>query len=162
MLREMYTIYGRSTLGYLWTTLEPALGVIAMTLIFFPSLHTPRPWHQLSIVLCLGGTAVHGLYAEFEQTCGIAQVFKQAAVLSERHLCGFDDCARPVTCTRVFRSGNGSGKSWTGRCSSPPASCSPLRPLCGPIATDCGGTPWCMWRGRCAAITTTSSTSELT
>lgn len=41
MLREMSTTYGRSALGYLWAILEPAAGVLLMTLVFSFAFRSP-------------------------------------------------------------------------------------------------------------------------
>ncbi|MGR3634288.1 MAG: ABC transporter permease, partial [Shimia sp.] len=41
MLREMSTTYGRTPFGYLWAILQPALGVLLLTLIFSLALRQP-------------------------------------------------------------------------------------------------------------------------
>ncbi len=41
MLREMSTTYGRSSLGYLWTILEPVGGIMLMTFIFSLAFRSP-------------------------------------------------------------------------------------------------------------------------
>lgn len=41
MLREMSTTHGRSALGYLWAIMEPAAGILLMTLIFSLAFRTP-------------------------------------------------------------------------------------------------------------------------
>lgn len=41
MLREMSTTYGRSVFGYLWAVLEPAAGILLLTLVFSLALRTP-------------------------------------------------------------------------------------------------------------------------
>lgn len=41
MLREMSTTYGRSALGYLWAILEPAGGILLLTLVFSQALRAP-------------------------------------------------------------------------------------------------------------------------
>lgn len=41
MLREMSTTYGRSALGYLWAILEPAAGLMLMSIIFSLAFRAP-------------------------------------------------------------------------------------------------------------------------
>lgn len=41
MLREMSTTYGKSALGYLWAVLEPAAGIMLMTVIFSAAFRSP-------------------------------------------------------------------------------------------------------------------------
>ena len=41
MLREMSTTYGRSALGYVWAILEPAAGILLLTVIFSLVLRSP-------------------------------------------------------------------------------------------------------------------------
>ncbi|MRU15510.1 sugar ABC transporter permease [Roseovarius sp. A21] len=41
MLREMSTTYGRSALGYVWAILEPAAGILLLTMIFSLMLRSP-------------------------------------------------------------------------------------------------------------------------
>lgn len=41
MLREMSTTYGRSALGYIWAILEPAAGILLMTLVFSFAFRAP-------------------------------------------------------------------------------------------------------------------------
>lgn len=41
MLREMATTYGRSPGGYIWAILEPAAGILLLTLIFSAAFRTP-------------------------------------------------------------------------------------------------------------------------
>lgn len=41
MLREMATTYGRSPGGYIWAILEPAAGILLLTLVFSVAFRTP-------------------------------------------------------------------------------------------------------------------------
>ena len=41
MLREMSTTYGRSSLGYLWAILEPAAGIMLLSLVFATGFRSP-------------------------------------------------------------------------------------------------------------------------
>lgn len=41
VLREMSTTYGRTSFGYLWAILEPAAGILLLTLVFSIALRSP-------------------------------------------------------------------------------------------------------------------------
>lgn len=41
MIREMSTTYGRTAFGYLWAIVEPAAGIMLLTLVFSLALRTP-------------------------------------------------------------------------------------------------------------------------
>lgn len=41
LMREMSTTYGRSIIGYLWAILEPAAGIMLLTLVFSMALRSP-------------------------------------------------------------------------------------------------------------------------
>lgn len=41
ILREMSTTYGRTAFGYLWAILEPAAGILLLTLVFSVALRSP-------------------------------------------------------------------------------------------------------------------------
>ena len=42
MLREMSTTYGRTAFGYLWAIVEPAAGILLLTMVFSLALRSPQ------------------------------------------------------------------------------------------------------------------------
>lgn len=54
ILREMSSTYGRSPGGYIWAILEPALGILLLTLIFSIGFRKPQLGHNFAIFYASG------------------------------------------------------------------------------------------------------------